>query len=670
MLREETLAALEAMQSEFAKAIVRTEAEARTTVVGLEQERDYQEHRNGALHARNRQLYNQIQDLKGAIRVYTRIRPVASSDNGPGAVVFPGRCLDPAAEGMDVVCKPPAGKLSNTGERRPAGRRVEEKRYSFDKVFGPDSTQAAVYEELSPLVCGILDGYNVCIFAYGQTGSGKTYTMGGPGDATGAGGEDSAGVNTRALQELFESVESRAAADGAAFTISVEMREIYNEQVRDLLNPEEKEETWNGVKAHTSSLRPTTAREKSGSGDDDGSTTVTRVVAHDAAHVLQIMAEGTVNRASAGTAMNERSSRSHSVVTVYAEGTHAAGSGRIISGRLHLIDLAGSERVGRSEAKGDRLKEAQHINKSLSALGDVIAALLEKRAHVPYRNSQLTRLLSDSLGGNSKVVLLAHLAPEAASLPESQSTLLFAQRCSQVELGKAKVNTATAPMGGSSEAMLAAIAKYKGELVETRSLLDEETARVNEAVAEKVAAEGLAQEAEEAKAKAEAEVAALRKEIEMLKNSAVAASGGGKSVSGGGGNPYKSRLERPKCHGEDGNKVASSGVSSVAPTRNPLSPRNAGEGRHLVGGSSTASVTTPTSITRPKSAIPTFSSMQRSGPGTPGSKTPSGRPKSAAMTQAAISASSSILRSTSSSSARRLSTGLNSSGISDGGRWH
>jgi kinesin family protein C2/C3 len=346
-LRQDTEAALADMRAQFTDAVARAEAEARVTVARLEEESSLQARTNGALHARNRQLYNQIQDLKGAIRVYTRIRPVAAGDDGPGAVVAPGSCLDPAAEGADVVCTPPLGKAAAVGERRPAGRRAEEKRFSFDKVFGPDSTQGQVYDELSPLVCGILDGYNVCIFAYGQTGSGKTHTMGGPGDATGRAGpaeagmggrggcDENAGVNTRALAELFESAASRAAAGGMGFTISVEMREIYNEQVRDLLNPAEKEETWNGVKLHTNtgggggggggvssgastsaraagggSGRPVSARDKTagGSGSDDDATattaqavTITRVEARDAAHVLGIMAAGTARRASAGT---------------------------------------------------------------------------------------------------------------------------------------------------------------------------------------------------------------------------------------------------------------------------------------------------------------------------------------------------------------------------------
>ena len=237
------------MQAEFTDAVARVRSEAERTVASLEAEKSYQESRNAALLLRNRQLYHRIQDFKGSIRVYTRIRPVAANDtSGDGAVVAPGRCLDPAAEGEDVVCRPPVGKLSNTGERRPAGRRVEEKRYSFDRVFGPDSTQTQVYEELSPLITSILDGYNVCVFAYGQTGSGKTFTMGGCTDV-GAEGDAAVGVNARALAELFETAEARGAADGTTFAISVEMREIYNEQVRDLLNPAEKESSWKGAAA-------------------------------------------------------------------------------------------------------------------------------------------------------------------------------------------------------------------------------------------------------------------------------------------------------------------------------------------------------------------------------------------------------------------------------------
>ena len=175
-LREETVATLARLQTQFAATVARIQAETEATLSALEQEKDYQERRNGKLHLRNRALLHKIQDLKGAIRVYTRIRPLQTNDPHGESMVVPGRCLDPAAEGSDAVCKPaPVAKLSNTGERRPAGKRLEEKRFSFDRVFGPDSTQSDVYEEVSPVVMGVLDGYNACVFAYGQTGSGKTH---------------------------------------------------------------------------------------------------------------------------------------------------------------------------------------------------------------------------------------------------------------------------------------------------------------------------------------------------------------------------------------------------------------------------------------------------------------------------------------------------------------
>ncbi|KAI5058679.1 hypothetical protein GOP47_0026849 [Adiantum capillus-veneris] len=155
--------------------------------------------------------------------------------------------------------------------------------------------------------------------------------------------------------------------------------------------------------------------------------------------VLELMSLGHKNRAVGATALNERSSRSHSVLTVHVKGTDLE-SGAILRGCLHLVDLAGSERVDKSEATGDRLKEAQHINKSLSALGDVISALAQKNAHVPYRNSKLTQLLQDSLGGQAKTLMFVHISPDQESYSETISTLKFAERVASVELGAAHSN--------------------------------------------------------------------------------------------------------------------------------------------------------------------------------------------------------------------------------------
>lgn len=148
---------------------------------------------------------------------------------------------------------------------------------------------------------------------------------------------------------------------------------------------------------------------------------------------------GQKNRAVGSTSLNDRSSRSHSVLTVHVQGTDL-NSGAVFRGSLHLVDLAGSERVDKSEVTGDRLKEAQHINKSLSALGDVISALAQKNGHVPYRNSKLTQLLQDSIGGQAKTLMFVHISPDVESFGETLSTLKFAERVASVELGAARSN--------------------------------------------------------------------------------------------------------------------------------------------------------------------------------------------------------------------------------------
>ncbi|KAL2325569.1 hypothetical protein Fmac_024627 [Flemingia macrophylla] len=296
----------------------------------------------------NRKLYNQLQDLKGNIRVYCRVRP--STDGQPSPVSN----MD---EGSITLVVP--SKNGKEGK----------KTFSFNRVFGPSSTQGEVFSDTQPLIRSVLDGYNVCIFAYGQTGSGKTHTMTGPDNST----EETVGVNYRALRDLFHLSEQRK--DTIHYDISVQMLEIYNEQ----------------------------------------------------------------NRSVGATALNDRSSRSHSCLTVHVQGRELV-SGNSLRGCIHLVDLAGSERVDKSEVIGDRLKEAQHINKSLSALGDVIASLAQKQSHVPYRNSKLTQLLQDSLGGQAKTLMFVHVSPEPDALGETVSTLKFAERVSTIELGAARVN--------------------------------------------------------------------------------------------------------------------------------------------------------------------------------------------------------------------------------------
>ncbi|KAJ8764806.1 hypothetical protein K2173_010271 [Erythroxylum novogranatense] len=350
--------------------------------------------------AENRILYNEVQDLKGNIRVYCRIRPF-----------LPGQCkkqttIEYIGENGELVVSNPSNQGKDT-------RRL----FKFNKVFGPTASQEEVFLDIQPLIRSVLDGYNVCIFAYGQTGSGKTYTMSGPNISS----REDWGVNYRALHDLFQISLNRKSS--ITYEVGVQMVEIYNEQVRDLLTSDGIQKRlgiWNTT--HSNGLAVPDASMHSVMSTED---------------VLELMNIGLMNRSIGATALNERSSRSHSILTVHVRGTDLA-SGAVLRGSLHLVDLAGSERVDRSEVIGDRLREAQHINKSLSALGDVIFALAQKSSHVPYRNSKLTQVLQSSLGGQAKTLMFVQLNPDVYSYSETISALKFAQRVSGVELGAAR----------------------------------------------------------------------------------------------------------------------------------------------------------------------------------------------------------------------------------------
>uniref|UniRef100_A0A0D9V5J1 Kinesin motor domain-containing protein n=1 Tax=Leersia perrieri TaxID=77586 RepID=A0A0D9V5J1_9ORYZ len=330
--------------------------------------------------AENQKLFNEVQELKGNIRVYCRVRPFLPGQDGKLTAV------DYIGENGEIL-------ISNPSKQGKEGYRM----FKFNKVFGTNASQAEVFSDIQPLIRSVLDGFNVCIFAYGQTGSGKTYTMSGPGTS-----REDWGVNYRALNDLFDISLSRKNA--FSYEVGVQMVEIYNEQPNGLVVPDA---SLHAVKSTSD--------------------------------VLDLMAIGQSNRAVGSTALNERSSRSHSILTVHVRGLDVK-NGSTSRGCLHLIDLAGSERVERSEATGDRLKEAQHINKSLSALGDVIFSLAQKNAHVPYRNSKLTQVLQSSLGGQAKTLMFVQINPDVESYSETISTLKFAERVSGVELGAARSN--------------------------------------------------------------------------------------------------------------------------------------------------------------------------------------------------------------------------------------
>ncbi|XP_046840103.1 kinesin-like protein KIFC3 isoform X2 [Xenia sp. Carnegie-2017] len=339
-----------------------------------------------------KRLHNELVDLKGNIRVYCRVRPFIAEDRVGASSQTSTISFDQSDDGVLLV--------SNKGS---------EKKFEMEKVFQPRSTQEEVYAEVQDLVVSCLDGYNICIFAYGQTGSGKTFTMEGP--------SHNPGINQRALAHLFHTVSERSR--DWTYCITVNVLEIYNETIRDLLSE-------NSQKLEM----------KLGS---DGVNYVRGLADYevkDIEDVNKLFAMGRKNRSTALTNMNEHSSRSHAILRITVSGNHRA-SGTTITGKLNLVDLAGSERVNKSGSEGLRMKEAQNINKSLSCLGDVIHALKNKQQHVPYRNSRLTFLLQDSLGGDSKTLMVVQVSPAAKNVAETLCSLNFAQRVRMVELGLA-----------------------------------------------------------------------------------------------------------------------------------------------------------------------------------------------------------------------------------------
>ncbi|XP_078435489.1 di-glucose binding protein with Kinesin motor domain-containing protein [Wolffia australiana] len=340
---------------------------------------------------KRRKLYNQVQEAKGNIRVFCRCRPLTKEEISAGystALDFEG------AKDGDL------GLSSSSSSR---------KMFKFDRVFTPKDDQSAVYADASPLVVSVLDGFNVCIFAYGQTGTGKTFTMEGP--------EQSRGVNYRTLEELFKIARDKREA--FSYDVTVSVLEVYNEQIRDLL-----------ASSSTSSkkLKVRQASEVPG---------IVEAKVESVEEAWDVLRAGSSARVVGSNNVNEHSSRSHCMLGVRVKAKNLVNR-ECTNSKLWLVDLAGSERLAKTDAQGERLKEAQSINKSLSALGDVISALANKSSHIPYRNSKLTHLLQDSLGGDSKVLMFVQVSPSENDYSETLSSLNFATRVRGVELGPAK----------------------------------------------------------------------------------------------------------------------------------------------------------------------------------------------------------------------------------------
>ncbi|KAJ1306837.1 hypothetical protein OPQ81_007822 [Rhizoctonia solani] len=359
-----------------------------------------------------RKLHNQVQELKGNIRVFCRVRPPLvherESPDGLAQLSFPDK------EKQEII-------VTSQSESATGATREVVMPFTFDRVFAPGSTQHDVFEEISLLAQSCVDGYNVCIFAYGQTGSGKSFTM------EGGETEETRGMIPRAVQQMFRVTEDLRPR-GWEYKMEGQFLEIYNETINDLLGTGEIDKKKHEIKH-----------------EKGGKTTVTDVVSPltSPIQVQALLQRAHKRRTVAATLMNERSSRSHSVFTLRVTGQNTH-TGESCLGALNLVDLAGSERLSSSGAANhkDRLKETQAINKSLSALGDVIAALGNngggEKGHIPYRNSKLTYLLQNSLSGNSKTLMMMNMSPLAAHLGESLCSLRFATKVNNTTLGVAK----------------------------------------------------------------------------------------------------------------------------------------------------------------------------------------------------------------------------------------
>jgi len=336
------------------------------------------------------------------VKVVVRCRPMNSREKTDGrkSVVD---CNVPLS--MITINNPDSGAISS-----------DPKSFSFDAVYDEDSTQRAVYDETAyPLVESVLAGYNGTIFAYGQTGCGKTHTMQGRADPP-----ELRGVIPNSFDHIFDHIKLATATE---FLVRCSYLEIYNEEIRDLLSSD-----------HTAKLELHEDPDRGVFVKD-----LTQVVVDSGQAIDKVMNDGNKHRTTGATLMNDTSSRSHSIFTVIIEMSamkSADGKEHITRGKLNLVDLAGSERPAKTGATGTRMKEGIKINLSLTALGNVISALVEgasKARHIPYRDSKLTRLLQDSLGGNTKTVMVAAIGPADYNYDETLSTLRYANRAKNIK---------------------------------------------------------------------------------------------------------------------------------------------------------------------------------------------------------------------------------------------
>ena len=338
------------------------------------------------------------------VLVAVRVRPLMKHDQ------IKKSCVKVLENKVVIICDPANGDKQDILR----ANRSREKQYAFDYVLEPGQPQEQAYIHTTRfLIHGVLDGFNATVFAYGQTGSGKTYTM--------IGSEQEPGIMVRVMDDLYKHSAQQAKQQGIVCKVTVSFLEVYNENIRDLLSDVEeyldlREDPMKG---------PVVA-------------SITEIETVSSMEVMQLLHQGNAKRSQAATAANEVSSRSHAVLQVVVENRDRAPGtvANIKVGKLSLVDLAGSERAANTKNRGARLVEGANINRSLLALGNCINALGEKGNKgnfVPYRDSKLTRLLKDSLGGNCRTVMIANISSADSSFEETLNTLKYANRAKNIK---------------------------------------------------------------------------------------------------------------------------------------------------------------------------------------------------------------------------------------------
>ncbi|KAH6652338.1 P-loop containing nucleoside triphosphate hydrolase protein [Truncatella angustata] len=346
---------------------------------------------------RRRKLFDQLQTLKGNIRVMCRIRP-GRNDSGNAQIETEIGDYDDHIGRMKVMV--PIKKYD--------GEQLVDKNFDFERVFVQQEGNKIVFEEISQLIQSALDGQKVCIFCYGQTGSGKTFTMSAEGDS----------IIPSAMKMIYEQAEALKDA-GWTYKMWGSFTEVYNEKTYDLLSGDG---TRNEVPLRQDPLTKKFYVDSSAT------------LLQSPAEVESMLATANKNRTVAATQMNRASSRSHCVFTLRLEGIDIEGNRS--EGVLNLIDLAGSERVKESQVEGQNFREAASINTSLSTLSKVMTALAENASHIPYRDSALTKLLEGCLGGNAKTLMFVMISPLATDIKETVSSLDFATTVSKAKPGQ------------------------------------------------------------------------------------------------------------------------------------------------------------------------------------------------------------------------------------------